>query len=151
MAKKKRILKLCFLNFGRECDWVFGGWFRPAGVRSKTPPEGYSVFLCYASSMCKTAIEHHRVPFSKASQTGIFRREHEDFVRKFGLQGTLLHLISFVKKKVLGISQRFHVHCERDFSSNHRQENQTYLYSVNPVILELHFFLMLSKVLSYRP
>ena len=32
-------------------------------VRSKTPPEGYSVFVSYESSMCKTAIEHPRVPF----------------------------------------------------------------------------------------
>ena len=38
-----------------------------SGVRSKTPPEGYSVFVCYESSMCKTAIEHPRVPFSNAS------------------------------------------------------------------------------------
>jgi len=38
-----------------------------SGVRSKTPPEGYSVFLSYESSMCKTAIEHPRVPFSNAS------------------------------------------------------------------------------------
>jgi len=36
-------------------------------VRSKTPPEGCSVFLSYASSMGKTAIEHPRVPFSNAS------------------------------------------------------------------------------------
>ena len=33
-------------------------------VRSKTPPEGYSVFLSYASSV--TAIEHPGVPFSNA-------------------------------------------------------------------------------------
>jgi len=39
------------------------------GVRSKTLPDGYSVFLSYESSMCKTAIEHPRVPFSNASLT----------------------------------------------------------------------------------
>jgi len=38
-----------------------------AGVRSKTPPEGYSVFVSYESSMFKTAIEHPRVPFPNAS------------------------------------------------------------------------------------
>jgi len=37
-------------------------------VRSKTPPEGYSVFLSYESSIFKTAREHPRVPFSNASQ-----------------------------------------------------------------------------------
>jgi len=36
-------------------------------VRSKTPPEGYSVFLSYESSTCKTALERPRVPFSNAS------------------------------------------------------------------------------------
>jgi len=39
------------------------------GVRSETPPEGYSVFLSYESSMSKTAVEHPRVPFPNASQT----------------------------------------------------------------------------------
>jgi len=38
-----------------------------SGVRSKTPSEGYSVFLSYESSMRKTAIEHPRVPISNAS------------------------------------------------------------------------------------
>jgi len=38
-----------------------------SGVRSKTPPEGYSAFVSYESSLCKTAIEHPRVPFSNAS------------------------------------------------------------------------------------
>ena len=38
-------------------------------VRSKTPPEGYSVFLSYEISMCKTAIEHPRVLFSNASRS----------------------------------------------------------------------------------
>ena len=37
------------------------------GVRSKTPLKRYSVFLSYESIMCKTAIEHPRVPFSNAS------------------------------------------------------------------------------------
>jgi len=37
-------------------------------VRSKTPPEGYSVFLSYESSMRKTAIEHPRKSFSNATQ-----------------------------------------------------------------------------------
>jgi len=36
-----------------------------SGLCSKTPPEGYSVFLSFGSSMCKTEIEHARVPFSK--------------------------------------------------------------------------------------
>jgi len=36
-------------------------------VRSKTPPEGYSVFLSYERSTCETAIEHPRVAFSNAS------------------------------------------------------------------------------------
>ena len=37
-------------------------------LRSKTPLEGYSVFLSYKSSMCKTEIKHPRLPFSNASQ-----------------------------------------------------------------------------------
>jgi len=44
--------------------------FNQPWLRSKTPPEGYSVFLSYGSSMCKTEIEHPRVPFSNASQQG---------------------------------------------------------------------------------
>ena len=43
-----------------------------SGMRSKTPPEGYSVFVSYESSMCKTAIEHPRVPFPNASQVFFF-------------------------------------------------------------------------------
>ena len=37
-----------------------------SGLRSKTPPEGYSVFLFYDSSMHKTEIEHPRVQFPNA-------------------------------------------------------------------------------------
>ena len=40
-----------------------------SGLRSETPPEGYSVFLSYERSTCKTAMEHPRVPFSNASLT----------------------------------------------------------------------------------
>jgi len=43
-----------------------------AGLRSKTSPEGYSIFLSYESSMCKTEMEYPRVPFSNASQRGNF-------------------------------------------------------------------------------
>jgi len=39
-------------------------------VSSETPPERYSVFLSYESSMCKTAIEYRRVPFQNASHRG---------------------------------------------------------------------------------
>jgi len=38
------------------------------GLRSETPIEGYSVFLSYESSLCKTEIKHSRVPFSNSSQ-----------------------------------------------------------------------------------
>ena len=37
-------------------------------LRSKTPLEGYSVFLRYESSVCETEIKHPWVPFSYASQ-----------------------------------------------------------------------------------
>jgi len=40
----------------------------PLGLRSKTPLEGYSVFLSNESSMCKTEIQHPRVRFSNVSQ-----------------------------------------------------------------------------------
>ena len=53
-----------------------------AGVRSKTPPVGYFVFLSYKSSTCKTAIEHLWVPFSNASQRRVDRPQSES-------QGTL--------------------------------------------------------------
>ena len=44
------------------------------GMRSKTPLEGYSVFLYYESSTCKTEIKHPRVPFSNAFQTVFIRK-----------------------------------------------------------------------------
>jgi len=61
-------------------------------VRSKTPPEGYSVFLSYESSMCKTAIEHPRVAFSNASiavriRMLIMRKEGKRFERESGTPG----------------------------------------------------------------
>jgi len=43
---------------------------RETGLRSKTPLEGFSVFLCYETTMCETEIKHPRVPFSNASQGG---------------------------------------------------------------------------------
>jgi len=43
---------------------VFGAY---DSYPSGTPLEGYSVFLSYESSMCKTEIKHPRVPFSNAS------------------------------------------------------------------------------------
>jgi len=39
-----------------------------SGLRSKTSPGGFSVFLSYERSMCKTEMEYPRVPFQNASQ-----------------------------------------------------------------------------------
>jgi len=57
------------LRQGISSDSTFVSW-DSAGLCSKPPLEGYSVFLSYESAVCKTEIKHPRVPFSNVSLRG---------------------------------------------------------------------------------